>query len=628
MSYAGRVTRGQSASFVQFSLSPSHGPGIATEAMHRPTASKTPALAVVVLCAKALTIALRVADGAGGGLRSVWAPLALIHQDLWLLVLFGVAEAALVALARRRPRLGPVARSMVAVGYVVIAVWVAVNVPVARLFSTPATLAFLHATGGALGDSARGFVTPANVGAPLAVIALAVAMMIWPLPAPPRRLRAVGLTTAAVAVLIGGPATAHVPTLGLHRNAVVTFMRSAALHYLAPRPDQPAVANTACVPSEGEASDLRDLRGAGRGRNVVWVILESTAARFLAPYGAPRDPTPNLTALARDAVLFENAYAAYPESIKGLFSMLCARAPLAGREASDLGAGSTACDALPALLAADGYRTALLHSGRFAYLGMDVVVAGRGFQRLEDGATVGGHFSSSFGVDEPATVNRLLAFVDGLQPRERFLAVYMPIAGHHPYHAPGDGRRPFVEQVPADAYANDLFVGDAAFGLLRDGLRARGLDDRTIYVVVGDHGEAFLEHEGNFAHSLFLYEENVRVPFLISAPGLTRGTRQAPQVASLVDVAPTILDLIGLPPSSRHEGRSLLDPAPRLATFFTDQGVPQAALREGRWKFIQDRESGRTQLFDLNADPGERQNLADADPARFRRYHACLESRW
>jgi len=597
--------------------------------MPTPAASRTPALAVVVLGAKLLTVALRIADGAGRGLWSFWAPLALIHQDLWLVVLFGVTEAGATAAAQRPPALAPAVRAAMTLSYAVIVLWVAVNVPVARLFATPATFAFLHATGGALGDSARVFVTRANVGAPLAVVALGFALARWPLRLPPLVPRA-GLALTAGVALAGAAATAHVATLGLHRNAVVTLVRSAAAHYLSARLEGPAAADVttaACAPAEGGALDLRDLRGAARGRNVVWVILESTAARFLAPYGAARDATPNLTALSRDAVLFESAYAAYPESIKGLFSMLCARHPVPGREASELGAGSTACEALPARLAADGYRTALLHSGRFAYLGMKTVVADRGFQRLEDGATVGGAFSSSFGVDEPATVRRLLAFVDGVRPGERFFALYMPIAGHHPYHAPGQGPRPFVERVAADAYANDLFVGDAAFGLLRDGLRARGLDDRTLYVVVGDHGEAFLEHEGNFAHSLFLYEENVRVPLLIAAPGLTRGTRRAPQLASGVDVAPTILDLLGLPPAARHEGRSLLDPAPRLVSFFTDQGVPQAGLREGRWKFIDDRESGRAQLFDLSTDPGERQNLAAADPARVRRYRACLASR-
>ncbi|MFL5304805.1 MAG: sulfatase [Polyangia bacterium] len=595
--------------------------------MPRPAACRTPGLAAVVLGAKLLTVALRIGDGAGRGLCSLWAPLALIHQDLWLVVLFGLAEAAAAAAARRRPTLAPSARAAMTFSYALIVLWVAVNVPVARLFATPATFAFLHATGGALGDSARVFVTPANVAAPLAVVAVGVALALRPLRAPVRLIPGVGLALAAAVALAGAPATAHVATLGLHRNAVITLVRSTAAHYLPARSEVTDVTDAACAPAEGDAADLRDLRGAARGRNVVWVILESTAARFLAPYGAARDATPNLTALSRDAVLFESAYAAYPESIKGLFSMLCARRPLAGREASDLGAGATPCDALPARLAAEGYRTALLHSGRFAYLGMKTVVAARGFQRLEDGATVGGAFSSSFGVDEPATVQRLLAFVDGLRPDERFFALYMPIAGHHPYHAPGAGPRPFVERVPADAYANDLFVGDAAFGLLRDGLRARGLDDRTLYVVVGDHGEAFLEHEGNFAHSLFLYEENVRVPLLIAAPGLTRGTRRAPQLASAVDVAPTIVDLLGLPPSALHEGRSLLDPAPRLVTFFTDQGVPQAALREGCWKFIEDRESGRAQLFDLSADPGERQNVAAADAARVRRYRGCLASR-
>lgn len=587
-------------------------------------------MAAVVLGAKLLTVALRIADGAGRGLCSFWAPLALIHQDLWLVVLFGVAEAGAASAAGRRPALAPAMGAAMTFSYALVVLWVAVNVPVARLFATPATFAFLHATGGALGDSARVFVTPANVAAPLAVVALGFALALRPLRPPIRLMPGVGLALVAIVALAGAPATAHVATLGLHRNAVITLARSTAAHYLPVRPDGSDAADVdgaACAPAEGGASDLRDLRGAARGRNVVWVILESTAARFLAPYGAARDATPNLTALSRDAVLFESAYAAYPESIKGLFSMLCARRPIPGREASQLGAGATACDALPARLAADGYRTALLHSGRFAYLGMKTVVADRGFQRLEDGASVGGAFSSSFGVDEPATVRRLLAFVDGLQPGERFFAVYMPIAGHHPYHAPGQGPRPFVERVPADAYANDLFVGDAAFGQLRDGLRARGLDDRTLYVVVGDHGEAFLEHEGNFAHSLFLYEENVRVPLLIAAPGLTRGTRRVPQLASAVDVAPTILDLLGLPPAARHEGRSLLDPAPRLVSFFTDQGVPQAAVREGRWKFIDDRESGRAQLFDLSADPGERRNLAAADPGRVRRYRACLASR-
>ena len=66
---------------------------------------------------------------------------------------------------------------------------------------------------------------------------------------------------------------------------------------------------------------------------------------------------------------------------------------------------------------------------------------------------------------------------------------------------------------------NALHEGDAALGQLLSGLRARQIDDDTLVVVFGDHGEAFGEHPGNFAHTLFIHEENVRVPYVIAAPG-------------------------------------------------------------------------------------------------------------
>ena len=100
-----------------------------------------------------------------------------------------------------------------------------------------------------------------------------------------------------------------------------------------------------------------------RGRNVMLVILESTGARHLGLYGGTPDPAPNLTALARRSILFERAYAVYPESIKGLFATLCSRYP-AFDTPPELYA-EVPCVSLPATLASAGYRTALFHSGRF-----------------------------------------------------------------------------------------------------------------------------------------------------------------------------------------------------------------------------------------------------------------------
>ena len=191
---------------------------------------------------------------------------------------------------------------------------------------------------------------------------------------------------------------------------------------------------------------------------------------------------------------------------------------------------------------------------------MRAVVEGRGFQELRDAATIASPYRSSFGVDDRSTADAVLAFVDSLPRGQRFFAVFMPIAGHHPYRAPGAAPRPFPETTDPDAYANDIHVADEAFGRLRAGLRARSLDDRVVYVVVGDHGEAFREHPANIAHALFIYEENVRVPFVVAAPGALAapgaGARPT-QLASLLDLAPTTLALAAVRIPQQYEGQSL-----------------------------------------------------------------------
>jgi lipoteichoic acid synthase len=202
--------------------------------------------------------------------------------------------------------------------------------------------------------------------------------------------------------------------------------------------------------------------------------------------------------------------------------------------------------------------------------------------------------------------------------------VYMPIAGHHPYHAPGAVARPFAETSLAAEHRNDVFAGDQAFGRLRAGLAARDLDRHTLYVVVGDHGEAFREHAGNVAHALYLYDENVRVPFFVAAPGLWQGPRHAPQLTSLLDLAPTTLALLGLPAAALMEGRPALDPRPRVVRFFTEQAVRRAGLVDGDRKLLLDEDAGRAQVFDLRADPGEARDLAGASTAWIADRRACL----
>ena len=582
----------------------------AIEAQEASAARRAIALLVGLACAKLAAIVLRIVDGGGGALRTPFAPLAMLYQDVVLVAAFALLDA----LAARTFPAAP-GRNAVAWGVAwVLVAYSALNVAVARVFSTPLTRSMWRAAGGALRDSIVAYVTLENVVAmALVVAAAALAARSRPRALPSRAWAALGLGLA----LFGPPAAARVETLGLHRNAAVALVSGFLERVPEGRVALP-------LPPEGGAHSLEDHAGRGRGRNVIWVILESTAAQYLGSYGGDPDPTPSLTRLGREAWVFEHAYTAYPESIKGLLSMLCSVPPAPHAVAADYTAARYPCSSLAEELRRAGYRTGLFHSGRFVYLGMQGIVDGRGFDELHDAATIGGRFASSFGTDDASTVQRLLAFVDAVPKNQPFFAVYSPISGHHPYNSPGQGPRPFPARTELDHYRNDLHAGDAAFGELVDGLRSRGLHERTLYVVVGDHGEAFGQHEGNFAHTLQLYEENVRVPFIVAAPGLIAGQTRLPQIASLVDMAPTTLALVGLTAPSDWTGASLLAPVPRVARFQTDHGPLQLGLRQGKYKAVYQLEHDRLRLFDLARDPQERRDIVREEPARALRYREHL----
>jgi arylsulfatase A-like enzyme len=609
---------------LEVSVAPTKRPGLPRWALR--------GIAVAILCAaaKALLVILRLSDGSGRTLVSPWTPIAFLYQDMMVALGFCAVDLTARAILRRFRRATPWLERGAFAAYGGLAVYVAINIPVARISSTPLTYSMIAATRTELADSIRIFVTAGNVACVAALLALAVVLPGWLSRArAPRWPAAAGLAAAGIGLMLAGPtARARVESVGLHRNALVALVTTTAAEGRdAGAAAWSAAASIEPLPAEGNALDLSRFAGAARGRNVIWVLLESTGARYLSPYGAERDPMPRLSAFAARSMLFENAYAAYPMSIKGLFSMLCSGGPAAQTSAEHYTAARIPCPSIADRFKAAGYRTALVHSGRFVYLGMRGVVEGRGFDKLMDAGDIGGQYASSFGVDEPSSVKSSLAFVDSLSKGERFFLMYLPIAGHHPYHSPGEGPRPFGEAEPIDAYASDLYRGDLALGELIDGIAARGLERETLWVFVGDHGEAFYQHEGNFAHALFLYEENVHVPLMVVAPGLIEEPLRAAQVGSVIDIAPTLLDMVGLPIPRAYQGRSLVSSSsPGVARFMADQVLFQTGLRVGPWKFILDMESGREKLFDLRVDRGEQKNLAAEHPEEVRRFAAHLRA--
>jgi glucan phosphoethanolaminetransferase (alkaline phosphatase superfamily) len=535
-----------------------------------------------------------------------WWPVAYVWQDAMAALAFAAFDVGLRKIGA--------AAWITWVVYGAAAIYAAINIPVGRVVSTPLTRPMLRAARGPLADSILLYVTATNVLLILAVLAAAAGLP-WLLrhvllPRVPSQLGRWAVACAIAAVLLGPMASSRVDARGMDRNVIAALIGSGLPRVTAGA--APTGWRESRFQTGSAAEDLSRFAGSARGLNVVMVSLESTAAQYLSLYGGQHDVMPNLSALARRALVFENAYAVYPESIKGLYSVLCSTFPAFDSRPEEY--ENLECRSVAAVLADAGYRTAMFHSGRFGYLGMESIISHRGYQTLEDAGDIGGSHNSSFGVDEPATVARMLAWIDSLPRGQHFLLTYLPIAGHHPYATPGPG--PFRGTAEIDQYRNALHYGDVSLGVLVEGLRARGLESNTIWVIYGDHGEAFHQHEGNYGHTFFLYDENIRVPFLIAAPGLMRGQERVRKAVSLVDAAPTILDLMGIPSPSSYQGRTMLDGTPRMALFFADYSLGLLGLRDGPWKFIYEIDSGRAKLFDLDRDPRESSDLSAREAAR------------
>lgn len=212
------------------------------------------------------------------------------------------------------------------------------------------------------------------------------------------------------------------------------------------------------------------------------------------------------------------------------------------------------------------------------------------------------------------------------QPSDRPLFAWLHYRDpHHPYTAYPPATR---HDGDRERYRSELHRVDIALERLLVGLRASGRLASTIVVITGDHGEEFRDHGGQY-HGTTLYEELVHVPLLVAVPGQEARVLEPP--VSLTDLAPTLLDLIGVPPPRHMDGQSfaglLADepwlPRPLFAynTSYTAAMQRQAAVLDGTLKLVEDEGKGTVELFDLEGDPAELVNLADeakGDTARLR----------
>lgn len=359
-----------------------------------------------------------------------------------------------------------------------------------------------------------------------------------------------------------------------------------------------------------------------RPLNVVLITLESVRARSLTPYNAAIKTTPRLAKLARRGTLFESAYTVVPHTTKSLIPLHCGIPPKLTPYFDEATKGGLPTDCLAKVLRRQGWRTHFIQTPESLFERRRDLVHAFGFTDLtSDENLEKGDFQRAgyFGYEDDVLIAPTMAWIDKhkrAHPDKPFFIGMLNVTTHHPYEVPsrftpptwpatGEGRA----TGHLAKYYNTLSYVDRFLGKLFDGFDKRGMAENTVFVLVGDHGEAFGEHD-LFQHGHTMHEEGLRVPLLLMGPGIKANVRRG-GLRQHIDVMPTLLEHLGLRVAAGDlPGRSLLttDGHEKLR-FACWRKDTCRALRTKDLKIIHHFGRRDDEAYDLKVDPEEQVDL-------------------
>lgn len=357
--------------------------------------------------------------------------------------------------------------------------------------------------------------------------------------------------------------------------------------------------------------------------SVVLVTLDTTRADRIGAFGGTAVPTPNLDGVAHEGTIAAEAVSQVPLTLPSHATIMTGRYPAShGVRHNGIYRLRPEEETLAEHLKAAGFETA-------AFVGAYVLNRGfgieQGFDHYDDVPVdrfAEGRdqiFEAQRSADQVnAAVDR---YLDARKGNGRLFLWVHYYDAHEPYAPPESPKRTLVGR----GYDREISYVDACFGDLLRELRAKGILDNALLVVAGDHGESLGEH-GEKTHGIFLYRATLHVPLILRAPGLIPAGRTIRGPVELADIAPTIVDYLGLPPLARAQGVSL---RPRIdgrddgraAVAHAETLMPRlefgwsdlTMIEDGSFKYIR---APRSELYDLRHDPNERENLASVDRER------------
>jgi choline-sulfatase len=362
--------------------------------------------------------------------------------------------------------------------------------------------------------------------------------------------------------------------------------------------------------------------------SVILISIDTLRADHLSAYGYRRIATPNIDSFAGHGTLFTAIDSQIPLTLPSHASLFMSAYPFEDRieeNAEPVGPGAVT---LASVLRRQGYRTAAFLGCVFLERqmgldqGFDVYDSPFQFEALSPlsgsmffGATPENPYAVRDRRDGALVTRAATQWLAENRNRPVFAFVHL-FDLHKPYKLEAEAR-----QRGISGYDAEIEYVDRLLGAFKKTLVEQGWWDRSLVVLLSDHGEGLGQH-GESAHGYFVYESTLWVPLILHWPSGTTGYPPRPsQPAGLIDLAPTILDFLRVPPPPSFRGKSLLaatgaDPAvygETLHTYDSFGWSPLRSLRVGPYKYI---DAPRPELYNLQADPHEQVNLAGKDPAR------------
>ena len=403
--------------------------------------------------------------------------------------------------------------------------------------------------------------------------------------------------------------------------------------------------------------------------NIILVIADALRWDHLGCYGYSRNTSPNIDRIAREGIIFNRAYAQGNWTLTSTAALFTALYPTSHNVLSKKRIMPKESKTLIENLKVAGYKTAGFSKNPFFWGNFGLR---RGFDCFYFGqsnficklwpSVISDILKRLFMPTDENLARQAISWIKSNKSRKFFIYLHY-MATHAPYRIPEAYEEIYAkEQIPdrvdfphkrylrnvkfnpaqkrnlIDRYDGAIRFVDDQIGKLLDILQSLDLNEDTLLIIAGDHGEAFGEH-GDWTHGHTLYQETIKIPLIVWYPKISCNQMVSNELAGLIDIKPTILNIIGIKQSEIHQGKDLISQITKEDSLYQQKGSREEIFSEGRrnfrciitsanWKLISDKVKGKIELYNLEEDPEEKHNVFNLYPEIAKNLQGRLTSRF